>query len=85
VGDRALREADGKFLYDFYAGNGQQIQGGTLDMQTGGNLHGAAIAGARLSFQFNGGAADGLMVGVNGLPTRSTTIEPPTPPSSDST
>jgi len=32
----ALREADGKFLYDFYAGNGQQIQGGTLDMQTGG-------------------------------------------------
>jgi hypothetical protein len=63
----AQREANGKFLYDFYVGNGQQIQGGTLDMQTGGNGHGAAIAGTRLSYQFEGGAVDGLMVGVNGF------------------
>src|ERR1700730_11003349 len=63
----ALRETDGKFLYDLYAGNGQQIQGGTLDMQTGGDGHGAAIAGTRLSYQFTGGAVDGLMVGVNGF------------------
>jgi hypothetical protein len=55
----AEREGNGKFLYDFYAGNGQQIQGGTLDMQTGGNLHGAAMAGTRLSYQFMGGAVDG--------------------------
>jgi hypothetical protein len=63
----AQREGDGKFLYDFYVGNGQQIQGGTVDMQTGGNLHGAAMAGSRLSYQFIGGAADGLLVGVNGF------------------
>ncbi|MEA3110086.1 MAG: hypothetical protein QOI88_4691 [Gammaproteobacteria bacterium] len=63
----AQHEGNGKFLYDFYAGNGQQIQGGTLDMQTGGNGHGAAIAGTRLSYQFSGGAVDGLMVGVNGF------------------
>src|ERR1700730_14103594 len=62
----AQREGNGKFLYDFYAGNGQQIQGGTLDMQTGGNAHGAAIAGTRLSYKFSG-AGDGLMVGVNGF------------------
>jgi hypothetical protein len=63
----AQREGDGKFLYDFYVGNGQQIQGGTVDMQTGGNLHGAAMAGTRLSYQFIGGAVDGLLVGVNGF------------------
>jgi hypothetical protein len=63
----AEREGNGKFLYDFYTGNGQEIQGGTLDMQNGGNRHGAAIAGTRLSYQFMGGAADGLMVGVNGF------------------
>jgi hypothetical protein len=63
----AQREGNGKFLYDFYVGNGQQIQGGTVDMQTGGNLHGAAMAGTRLSYQFIGGAVDGLLVGVNGF------------------
>jgi len=63
----ALREDNGKFLYDFYTGNGQQIQGGTVDMQNGGNLHGAAMFGSRLSYQFIGGAADGLLVGVNGF------------------
>jgi hypothetical protein len=63
----AEREGNGKFLYDFYTGNGQQIQGGTVDMQNGGNLHGAAMAGTRLSYQFTGGAVDGLMVGVHGF------------------
>jgi hypothetical protein len=62
----AEREGNGKFLYDFYVGNGQQIQGGTVDMQNGGNAHGAVIAGTRLSYQFMGGAVDGLMVGING-------------------
>ena len=63
----AAHEGNGKFLYDFYIGNGQQIQGGTLDMQNGGNAHGAAMAGTRLSYQFTSGAVDGLMVGVNGF------------------
>jgi len=62
----AERRGNGKFLYDFYVGNGQQIQGGTVDMQNGGNAHGAAMAGTRLSYQFIGGAVDGLMVGING-------------------
>jgi len=63
----AKREFDGKFLYDFYAGNGQQIQEGIIDMQSGGNEHGAAMAGSRLSYQFTGGAVDGLTMGVNGF------------------
>jgi hypothetical protein len=63
----AEREGNGKFLYDFYVGNGQRIMKGIVDMQTGGNEHGAAIAGTRQSYQFTGGPADGLMVGVNGF------------------
>jgi hypothetical protein len=63
----ALREDNGKFLYDFYTGNGQHIQGGIVDMQNGGNEHGAAMFGSRLSYQFIGGGADGLLVGVNGF------------------
>lgn len=57
---------EGKLLYDLYAGNAQKIEGGTLDMQNGGNDHGAVIAGTRLSYQFSG-VADGLAVGVNGF------------------
>jgi hypothetical protein len=63
----AQREGGGKFLYDFYAGNGQQIMGGIVDMQNGGNAHGAAMAGTRLSYQFTSDALDGLLVGVNGF------------------
>jgi hypothetical protein len=63
----AERAGEGKFLYDLYAGNGQQIQGGVVDMQNGGNEHGAAMLGGRLSYQFTGGMADGLMFGVNGF------------------
>jgi hypothetical protein len=62
----ARRLEDGKILYDFYAGNGQEIIDGIVDMQSGGNGHGAAMAGSRLSYQF-GGAADGLLVGLNGF------------------
>ncbi len=59
------RAGPGKVLYDLYAGNAQQIIGGIVDMQSGGNLHGSAIAGTRLSYQFSSGAADGLTVGAN--------------------
>jgi hypothetical protein len=63
----AERGANGKFLYDFYVGNGQRIMSGIVDMQNGGNEHGAAMAGTRQSYQFTSGAVDGLMVGVNGF------------------
>jgi len=42
-------EGDGKFLVRLLCRQWQQIQGGTLDMQPR-NLHGAAIAGTRLSY-----------------------------------
>jgi hypothetical protein len=58
---------EGKFLYDFYVGNGQKIEDGTVDMQNGGTDHAAAMAGSRLSYQFTNGAVDGLMVGINGF------------------
>jgi hypothetical protein len=63
----AQREGPGKFLYDFYVGNGQQLQNGIVDMQSGGNDHGAAMAGSRLSYAWTGGAIDGLTVGINGF------------------
>jgi hypothetical protein len=59
------RLGDNKLLYDFYAGNAQKLVSGIVDMQNGGNDHGAAIVGARLSYQFGG--LDGLIVGVNGF------------------
>ncbi len=63
----AKRSEDGKFLYDFYVGNGQEIEDGIVDMQSGGTAHGAAIAGSRLSYQFMDGVADGLLVGIDGF------------------
>ena len=62
----ALRTGEGKILYDFYVGNGQKVESGIVDMQNGGNDHGAVMAGSRLSYQFTG-AADGLVVGINGF------------------
>jgi len=56
----------GKVLYDWYVGNGQQLEDGIVDMQSGGNPHGAAMAGSRLSYQFNG-SADGLLIGIDGF------------------
>lgn len=63
----ATRGADGKFLYDLYVGNGQEIEGRIVDMQSAGNSHGAQMAGTRLAYQWNQGPADGLIVGVNGF------------------
>ena len=62
----AQRFGENKLLYDFYAGNGQKIVSGIVDMQNGGNDHGAAIVGARVSYQL-GGRLDGLTVGLNGF------------------
>ena len=59
------RFGENKLLYDLYAGNAQKIVGGVVDMQNGGNDHGAAIVGARVSYQFGG--LDGLMIGINGF------------------
>ena len=63
----AQHAGDGKFLYDLYAGNAQEIEGGVVDMQSGGNAHGSAIAGARLSYQFTGGPVEGLAFGASGF------------------
>jgi hypothetical protein len=62
----AVSAGDGRVLYDFYVGNGQKVEGGIVDMQNGGNAHGGAMAGTRLSYRF-AGAADGLQVGINGF------------------
>ena len=62
----AQRFGENKLLYDFYAGNAQKIEGGVVDMQNGGNDHGAAIVGARVSYQL-GGSLEGLIVGLNGF------------------
>ena len=64
----ALHGADGgKLLYDAYAGNGQQIIGGQLDMRSAGNGKGKLIVGGRLGYQWTDGVADGLTVGVHAL------------------
>jgi len=66
----ALRNGDGKLLYDVYAGNGQQIQGGLIDMRNAGNLHGSMMGGGRLGYQFTGGALEGLTLGVHAFTDR---------------
>jgi hypothetical protein len=60
----------GKVLYDVYAGNGQQIIGGTIDMRSGGNDHGKLIYGGRLGYQWNAGPVEGLMLGVDALDSK---------------
>jgi hypothetical protein len=60
----------GKVLYDVYAGNGQQIIGGKIDMRSGGNDHGKLIYGGRLGYQWNAGPAEGLMLGVDALDSK---------------
>ena len=59
----------GKVLYDFYGGNSQEIIGGVLDMRNAGNAHGKLIFGGRLGYQFNEGAAEGLLLGVHAFST----------------
>jgi hypothetical protein len=60
----------GKILYDVFAGNGQQIIGGTVDMRSGGNEHGKLIYGGRLSYQWAAGPVEGLTLGVNALDSK---------------
>jgi hypothetical protein len=61
----AERGDGGKVLYDVFAGNGQQIIGGLIDMRSGGNDHGKLIYGGRLGYQWTAGPMEGLMVGGN--------------------
>ena len=62
----AAERGGGKVIYDLYAGNGQEIEGGTLDMRNAGNTHGSPIVGGRVGYRF-GGALDGLTVGLHGF------------------
>ena len=66
----AARGEGGKVLYDVFAGNGQQIIGGLIDMRSGGNEHGKLIYGGRLGYQWSAGPLEGLMVGVNALDSK---------------
>ena len=60
----------GKVLYDAFAGNGQQIIGGQIDMRSGGNDHGKLIYGGRLGYQWTTGPAEGLLVGVHAFDSK---------------
>jgi hypothetical protein len=60
----------GKLFYDFYVGNGQEIENGIVDMQSAGNEHAAQMAGSRLGYQWNQGPVDGLTVGIDGFTDR---------------
>ncbi len=61
----AERAGDGKIVYDVYAGNGQSIQGGVVDMRNAGNTDGNLVAGGRLGYQWTGGLLEGLTVGTH--------------------
>jgi hypothetical protein len=64
------RVGQGKVQYDAYVGNGQQIQGGIIDMRSAGNAHGNLIFGGRLAYLFNSGATEGLTLGVHAFDAR---------------
>jgi len=66
----ADRGDGGKVLYDVFAGNGQQIIDGLIDMRSGGNDHGKLIYGGRLGYQWTAGPAEGLLVGANAFESR---------------
>ncbi len=66
----APRVGTGKVQYDAYVGNGQQIQGGIIDMRSAGNTHGDLIFGGRLAYLFNSGATEGLTLGVHAFDAR---------------
>ena len=66
----ADRDDGGKILYDVFAGNGQRLIGGLIDMRSGGNDHGKLIYGGRLGYQWTSGPMEGLMVGVNALDSK---------------
>ena len=59
-----------KVRYDLYVGNAQQILGastmtGALDMRNAGSPHGTLMGGGRIGYQFNAGAAEGLILGLH--------------------
>lgn len=64
------RGEGGKVLYDVFAGNGQQIIEGLIDMRSGGNEHGKLIYGGRLGYQWTSGPLEGLTVGVNAFDSK---------------
>jgi hypothetical protein len=66
----AVRTGGGRVLYDAYIGNAQHIVDGTLDMQNAGTSNGQLMGGGRLGYQFNDGAAEGLMLGLHALTAR---------------
>jgi len=66
----AVRGNGGKLLYDVYAGNGQQIQGGAIDMRNAGTTHGSLMGGGRLAYQFTDGKLEGLTLGVHAFTDR---------------
>ncbi len=66
----AARGESGKALYDVFAGNGQQIIGGLIDMRSGGNEHGKLIYGGRLGYQWTAGPLEGLTLGANALDSK---------------
>lgn len=57
----------GHFTYDVYAGNGDRILDGELDMQNAGNVDSHTTTGARLGYEFKGGPLDTLWVGIHGF------------------
>ena len=63
------RIGDEKLTYDVYAGNGQRIVNGILDMNNAGNTHGSSIVGGNLGLLLSG-ALDGLKIGVDAFQTR---------------
>jgi hypothetical protein len=66
----AARGDGGKWLYDAFVGNGQQIINGQIDMRSGGNDHGKLIFGGRVGYQWTEGAAEGLLLGANAFDSK---------------
>ena len=55
----------GRVTYDAYLGNGQRILDGALDMQNAGNADSHTATGGRFGYEFLGGPADTLWVGLH--------------------
>jgi hypothetical protein len=66
----ARQAGTGKLRYDLYLGNSQQIVDGALDMRNAGGPHGTLMGGGRIGFEFNSGAADGLVLGLHAFSAR---------------
>jgi hypothetical protein len=73
----AWRSDSGRWLYDAYLGNSQEIVDGTLDMQNAGSNPFKLMGGGRLAYQFNDGAADGLTFGTHVLSAHIVNATPP--------